>query len=321
MMFIVSASCVLFGVGCVEPPLNWEEVENLPHGDRFIVQRGEVPVVVTAPHAGWQRVKGLSERDCDDPGLPSGCRGGGCMSGGIGPRVAGGADFRSLQVAEAMADELESCLGGRPYVVIPTIARAIMDFNRDADDPKGERCSFDDPGARPYWEGYHRRIAITISEIQKQWGDEGLLADVHGFGSGELGKGHALSLGTGGKVGTTLPFRGAEEGIPFLFSSSAGLRALFLQGMEGVLDSLLFHTDVVPRAATGSGASYEGTPNGRFSVRRYSGILDGAPTPPIDAIQLEFSRGLRLENTAENSGRVAARALCESLSRHPVASN
>jgi hypothetical protein len=285
-----------------EPEFHWTDLEQLPNSDLYMVQRGQVPIIITAPHAGWMAPEGVARRNCNAADAPVECRGGPCTEGGTGPEALGGADGHSLQIAEDLALELEACAGGAPYVVIGKVSREYVDFNRDADDPKGgERCAMDDHAARPLWDGYHERIRRAVADAQALGAGPVLLIDVHGFG----GEGRVLSAGTGSPPGLTLPFRGAD----LLFNPLRGFAPLVeLKAVTGLAHGAL---DVVPDGVAGD---YEGAPNGGFTVRRYSGVWGSVQdVDRVDGLQLEFSGALRASEAPEALAQVTAEALCAAL--------
>ena len=117
-----------------------------------LAQPGEIPILITAPHGGYEAI----------PGVP--------------PRRAGKTlrDKNTLEIAEALADAVQERLGKRPYVVAARFARLYIDANRAASQ------AFDTAEAPPYYEAYHRQIANYVSELKQKHPGGALLLDIHG---------------------------------------------------------------------------------------------------------------------------------------------
>lgn len=119
-------------------------------------ERGELPIILTAPHGGRGGI----------PGTPA--------------RVGKGAfrfnpksDFNTDVVTEKLADALERKLGRRPYVVIARFHRKFVDANRQAKD------AYEAVAAKEAYDAYHTAIDSARKEVQTGWG-HGVMLDIHG---------------------------------------------------------------------------------------------------------------------------------------------
>lgn len=127
----------------------------MPAKDHVFYQRGDIPLLITAPHGGTN-------------GLP-----------GVAGRTNGTvlADDGTYELALLLNAELTRRLDGRrPYVVAAQFHRRYLDVNRPLTN------AFETPAARPFYERYHGHIRASVAEIRAMPGGEGLLVDLHGQG-------------------------------------------------------------------------------------------------------------------------------------------
>ncbi len=118
---------------------------------------GELPIVLTAPHGGKQRIPGVQDRES-----------------GVTTR-----DMATYEVALGVAEEIEERLGKRPYLVAALFHRSSADANREA------TAAYEDEDAEPHYEAYHDAVLEAVSEVRKRWPERGLLLDLHGQASFE----------------------------------------------------------------------------------------------------------------------------------------
>lgn len=121
----------------------------------IIARAGSLPILLTAPHGGWESVPGVTPRS----------------------RGTTLTDTHTIELMEALAKHLESNLGAKPYVVAARFSRKFIDANR----PEGE--AFDLPEAKPAYEAYHNQIRLFISQIKERFPRGALLLDIHGQSS------------------------------------------------------------------------------------------------------------------------------------------
>jgi N-formylglutamate amidohydrolase len=132
------------------------------------VQRGAVPVIVSAPHGGRKAVPGVSER----------------QGAGVA-KFTKARDENTAELADKLLPELERRLGGKPFAVIARFERKYLDVNR----PAGE--GYESDAAKPYYDYYHRALADACRAVKARWG-RGLLLDLHG----QVGRPDAICRGT-----------------------------------------------------------------------------------------------------------------------------
>lgn len=123
--------------------------------DLILVEAGELPVILTAPHDGEQDVPGCAVR------TP------------VGTRFVNRPDQHTDILARGIADELKRLTGKLPYLVTARFHRKFIDANRRADEAYG------DPGCAAVYDAYHATIRRLISEIRAKH-PRAMLFDIHG---------------------------------------------------------------------------------------------------------------------------------------------
>ena len=163
--------------------------------DLVYVERGALPIVLSAPHGGRALI----------PGVPQ--RGGEGYEGG---RFAGGEDdpisYRFLtvrdtgtdQLAVLLADALEARTGARPSLVVARFSRKCVDANRPPE------AAAERPAAQAAYARYHAALAEAVRDL----GGAGLMIDLHGQGAAR----GAVFHGT--RNGLTTTGRAATDGNP-----------------------------------------------------------------------------------------------------------
>ena len=127
------------------------------------VQKGDLPIILSAPHGGVMPIPGVPER-----------AGEGMKKGGAG--FFAGRDENTELLAAAIARAIESRLGKKPYFVIAKFHRKYIDANRPPE------IAIEHPGAREVYDLYRGTLAKFCDDVQTRFG-RGLLIDVHGQGS------------------------------------------------------------------------------------------------------------------------------------------
>lgn len=127
--------------------------------DFVTVQKGTLPIIISAPHGGRKKV----------PDVPV--------------RVGTGLtnfqtvrDENTAELVEKFAAELEKLLGAKPWVVIARFERKYLDANRSAEQ------GYESDKAKPYYDAYHGPLATACKAVKEAHG-RGLLLDVHGQGA------------------------------------------------------------------------------------------------------------------------------------------
>ncbi|MBL8819284.1 MAG: N-formylglutamate amidohydrolase [Planctomyces sp.] len=130
------------------------------------IQRGELPIVISAPHGGTKLVPEVPERKGE--GLPTG-------SSGFFTGRDGGTEELALEVAK----QLEQRMNGKPWYVISQVHRKYVDFNRPAE------IAVEHERTRVIYDAYHSALKEACRTV-RQTNDFGLLVDIHGQGSSSV---------------------------------------------------------------------------------------------------------------------------------------
>ncbi|MBN9519142.1 N-formylglutamate amidohydrolase [bacterium] len=120
------------------------------------VQTGTLPIIITAPQGGSEKVPGVPER----------------MGVGV-KNFATLRDNGTDKLAKAFAADLEKQLGKKPWVVIARFDRKYIDANRAADQ------AYEDKAAKPYYDAYHDPLVKALKAVKEKFG-YGILLDIHG---------------------------------------------------------------------------------------------------------------------------------------------
>lgn len=120
------------------------------------VRRGNIPIIISAPHGGQEDVPDVPPRENRDA-----------------YRFVTGADVNTRDLAHKIVARLEKELGGKPYYVVARFRRRYLDVNRTAEH------AYESPGAKFYYDAYHGTLAEFCRDVQTKHG-AGLLIDVHG---------------------------------------------------------------------------------------------------------------------------------------------
>ena len=238
--------------------------------DLVLVQRGTLPIILTAPHGGREPIPTIEPRQATD--TTSGKWGG----------VQKGSDPNTDLLAKGIASEMTKLTGRAPYLVVVRFQRKYIDANRPPE------LALEDPRARPYYDYYHESIRYFIDEVRHTH-PAGLLIDVHG----QSKDAHVVMRGT-------LNGRGVERLLHRVgVDSVTGPHGVFGQ-LEANGFQVFPRNDVPP-----NGHSEDAGFNGGYSVFTYgSHNRDG-----IDAVQMEFGTHYRQKDVVEDSARRAAKAI------------
>lgn len=128
--------------------------------DLILVQQGNVPILITAPHGGKLAIAGVPPR-----------KGIGLKIGADGFRVS--RDTGTEELALLVAKELEQRLSGRPWLVISRVHRRYVDFNRPA------QIAYEHEQAKVVYDSWHQNLRFAVNEIRREF-HSGLLIDIHG---------------------------------------------------------------------------------------------------------------------------------------------
>lgn len=122
------------------------------------VQKGTLPIIISAPHGGRKKVPEVPER--------------------LGVGVANFTtvmDNNTAELTEKLAAELGKRLDGKPWVVIARFERKYLDVNRPRDQ------SYETEKARPFYDAYHGPLEAACKAVKEKFG-RGILLDIHGQG-------------------------------------------------------------------------------------------------------------------------------------------
>ena len=126
--------------------------------DLVFVQKGTLPIIVSAPHGGRKKVPGVPLR----------------LGNGIS-HFQTILDTNTRELAEKFVAELERQLDGKPWAVIARFERKYLDVNRSPEE------GYESEKAKPYYDAYHGPLEAACKAVKKQFG-RGLLLDIHGQG-------------------------------------------------------------------------------------------------------------------------------------------
>lgn len=140
-------------VALAQPP------EAPPESPFLSVRKGNMPVVISAPHGGTVDLPGVPPRR--GVGMPVGSNG-----------FYTGRDPGTEELAGLIAVEVFLKTGKRPYLVAAKYHRKYIDANRPPE------IAYESQKAKPTYDAYHASLSAFCKEVQKKHG-RGLLLDVH----------------------------------------------------------------------------------------------------------------------------------------------
>lgn len=246
----------------VQPPAPAPAVELVLPTDLVTVQRGTLPIIISAPHGGAVRVPGSKDR-----------------TRGVVVR-----DVNTAELALLVAQRLTDRLGGKPYVVVAQFSRRDADANRPPAPESDE--AYETPAAQAQYDAYHRALAACVAEVRARHGGVGLLIDLHGQARAP----EAVVRGT--RNGRAVSALIARAGMQAVTGPTSVMGALHARG-HPVLPTLT--TPATPEeAAAGGDIDADGKPDAQWLRREpffdggYITERYGSHRPDgIDAIQLE----------------------------------
>lgn len=234
------------------------------------VQRGDLPIIITAPHGGALAIPGVPKRIGPAGELNSG-------------KFVTGQDLRTFELATATAARVEAITGKQPYLVAMKAHRQYVDPNR----PEAEGVEAE--AARVVHSAFHRQIREFVDELRQKFPRGALLLDIHG---------QAASTNT--------IFRGTQNGTTVMkLVEKHGAAAL--TGEASILGYLAAKGIKVEPPNTPPGAPAETRAfSGGWIVRSYGSHT----TNGVDAIQLEFGGAFRTDATKrEETAQFLAEAI------------
>jgi N-formylglutamate amidohydrolase len=127
--------------------------------DLVFVQKGTLPIIISAPHGGRKEIPGVPVRT--DTSVAN---------------FATAFDANTLELTELFAKELEKKLDGKPWLVVAHFSRKHLDANRPRDG------AYESEKAKPYYDRYHGSLEAACKAVKQKFG-RGLLLDIHGQGA------------------------------------------------------------------------------------------------------------------------------------------
>lgn len=124
----------------------------------LITQKGNLPIVISAPHGGRNPIPGIPQRQAV-----------------AGRKYVTVRDENTAELAQKLAAILEEKLDNKVYLTIAKFERKYVDANRSPD------LAYDSEKAKSYYDAYHQNLQDYCREVHKQWGG-GILLDLHGQG-------------------------------------------------------------------------------------------------------------------------------------------
>ncbi|QJW96357.1 N-formylglutamate amidohydrolase [Frigoriglobus tundricola] len=152
--------------------------------DFITVQKGTLPIIISAPHGGKKKVPDVPER----------------VGTGL-TNFQTVRDENTAELAEALVADLEKALDGKPWLVIARFERKYLDVNRAPEE------GYESEKAKPYYDAYHAALAAACKAVKEKFG-RGLLLDVHGNGV------HPNAICRGTQNLKTVSLLKARDGMP-----------------------------------------------------------------------------------------------------------
>jgi N-formylglutamate amidohydrolase/putative intracellular protease/amidase len=159
LMLVSLIATVQFAAAQEKPPQKPAKVDAVKLID---VQRGELPIIISAPHGGHLSIADVAARK--GQALPA-----------KASKFVVLQDYGTADVARRLAAELEMRFGRKPYLVVSRAHRRYLDPNRPS------REAFEDPRVAKVYERYHGALDEFCREVSEQH-QSGLLIDLHGQG-------------------------------------------------------------------------------------------------------------------------------------------
>ena len=257
------AACTLLALSLVSAPA--------AQTNEFLqVQRGELPVIITAPHGGSLAIPGVPKRVGPEGELKSG-------------KFVTGQDTRTFELATTMAKRVEELTGKKPYLVAMKAHRQFVDPNRP------EKEAVEHPNAQVVHAAFHGQVREFVDELRKKFPQGALLLDIHG---------QAASTNT--------IYRGTQNGTTVMkMVEKHG--AVALTGEHSILGYLATKGINVSPTNTPPGSPRETSGfSGGYIVRSYGSHM----TNGVDAIQLEFGGSFRMDaGKREETAKFLAEAI------------
>jgi len=156
-MWRASPFVFLLALAAVAPAIH-STADSPKSTDLILIQKGTLPIIVSAPHGGRLAVPGVPER----------------IGRGL-TNFQTVRDDHTAELAESFAAELGEQLKGKPWLVVARFDRMFIDVNRPAKE------GYESEKARSTYDAYHATLAAACKAVREKDG-RGLLLDIHGQG-------------------------------------------------------------------------------------------------------------------------------------------
>lgn len=148
---------------CQETVQTPTTVKTFAPADFVMVQQGELPLILSAPHGGTMLVPDVQPREGEGQARTPG-------------NFVTARDSNTTELAQAISGEIERRYGKKPFLVASLAHRKYLDPNRPAD------LAYEHPNAEAVFKLYHRSLDSAVKQVFDTF-HTGLLLDVHGQGS------------------------------------------------------------------------------------------------------------------------------------------
>lgn len=246
---------------------------------------GDMPLVISVPHGGSLRPDSVPDRDCAG--------------------ITTVRDGNTVELAEAIREEMMAKYGKTPYIIFSHIARTKVDLNRDLPE-----ATCNNESMERTWKDFHDFVDRSLEQSAKAYGKT-LYIDLHGHGHTiqRLELGFGLNISELGRIytGTGLQELGESSSMNNLLSAHSTYDI-----QELLIGDLAFGTLMAERGIPSVPSKQDPHPmvdepyfNGGYNTRLYT----SGTYPDIFGWQIETHRDAR--NSA--GGRTLfAQAFCES---------
>ena len=282
-------TAIFIFVGCQQG----QEKTNNQWDDFVEFRKGNIPLIIVAPHGGDLKPKWIENRDCE---------------GSVTTK-----DLYTLDIAFQIENELNK-MGYQPFIVYAKIHRIKLDLNRSL---QTSHC--EDDTSNELWQLFHDQIFTFRKEIINNY-NRGLLIDIHGHG-------HPIQRIELGYLLTSQKLRELSDNKTSIQHDETSINSLIENHPKNEsLNELLFGDNALGSLLSNNGfptvpsstdqAPKSGEPffSGGTNTKEYGSKHQKG----VDAIQLELNRnGLRQESEdRERFSKVFSKILIDYLKIH-----
>ena len=262
--------------------------------DDFVeFRKGNIPLIIVAPHGGDLKPHWIENRDCQGSVITK--------------------DLYTLDIAFQIENELNN-MGYQPFIAYAKIHRIKIDLNRSL---QTSHC--EDDTSNELWQLFHDQIFTFRQEIINNY-NRGLLIDIHGHG-------HPIQRIELGYLITSQKLRELSGDETFIQHNETSINSLIENHPENKkLGDLLFGDNALGSLLSKNGfptvpssidrAPKSGEPffSGGTNTKNYGSKYQNG----VDAIQLELNRnGLRQDSEdRERFSKVFAKILIDYMKFH-----